>query len=116
MLVLENAVGRDVPVGPPWMTTRSGYFFPAWKPIGLCRTPSMVAPSWLFHETTSSALLAHDAICAVMSVSLRGLSDGVSGAMKISPSVEASAAEKAAHCPSGVRLKPDPIQRSEGAY
>src|SRR6185295_2189317 len=105
-----------MPVGPPWMMTRSGYFLPGWKPIGLWRTPSIVAPSWLFHDTTSSALFAHFAVCAVKSVSLRALSEVATGATKISPSVDPSWAENAAHWPSGVRLNPDPIHCSDGAY
>src|SRR6187431_2872897 len=116
MEVLEYAFGREIPVGPPWMTTRSGYFFPAWNPIGLCRTPSIVAPSWLFHDTTSSALFAHFAVCAVMSVSLRGSSLVATRATWISGRVDPSCAENAAHCPSGVRLNPDPIHCSDGAY
>ena len=39
------------------------------KSAGLCRTPSIVAPSWLFHDTTSSVLAVQLAVCAFMSVS-----------------------------------------------
>src|SRR5580765_3529132 len=62
-------MARDTPVGPPWITTSNGYFFDASKSAGLCRTPSIVAPSWLFHDTTSSVLAVQPAVCAFMSVS-----------------------------------------------
>jgi hypothetical protein len=78
--VLEYAVGRDVPVGPPWITTSSGYFFPDAKPDGLCSTPSTKVPSWLFHETVSIGPFVHFAVCAVMSVSFFGFSAGATGA------------------------------------
>src|SRR4029077_12793971 len=116
MLVLEYALGRETPVGPPWITTRSGYLRPAWKPTGLCRPPSTSAPSWLFHEITSSALAGQPATCFVMSVSLRGFSAVAIGATYSSPSVEASDAVNAVHWPSGVMLKPDPIHLSDGVY
>src|SRR2546423_14250235 len=35
------------------MMQSSGYFFVASKFAGLIRIPSMVVPSWLFHEITS---------------------------------------------------------------
>ena len=67
--MLVNGTARETPVGPPWITTSSGYFFAGSKSIGLWSTPSIVAPSWLFHETTSSVLVAQPAVCAFMSVS-----------------------------------------------
>ena len=70
MLVLLNGVGRDTPVGPPCITTSSGYRLPVSNPAGLCRTPSIVAPSRLFHDTTSSDAMDHPDVCARMSVSL----------------------------------------------
>ena len=42
-----------MPVGPPWITTNNGYFFAGSKSFGRLRTPSIVAPSVLFHDTTS---------------------------------------------------------------
>ena len=57
-----------MPVGPPWITTSSGYRFPAWKPTGLCRTPSIAAPSWLFQVMSSGVRCGHDATCADMAV------------------------------------------------
>src|ERR1041385_4977946 len=47
-------MGRDTPVGPPWMTTSSGYFLDGSKCAGLCSTPSMGMPSLLFQETSST--------------------------------------------------------------
>src|SRR6185369_11443177 len=58
-----------MPVGPPWMTTSRGYFFAGSKSAGLCSTPSIVAPSWLFHDTTSSVPAGQPAVCAFRSVS-----------------------------------------------
>src|SRR6185295_14103720 len=86
-MALVNGIARDTPVGPPWMTTSSGYLRDGSKSIGLCRTPSIVAPSWLFHETTSSVPVAQLATCAFMSVAF--FSGGV----------------RPVSC--GVRLKPD---------
>src|SRR5438094_4739408 len=71
-MTLVNGTALDTPVGPPWMTTSSGYFLVASKSSGLCSTPSMVVPSWLFHETISSALVRHFAVCAEKSVSFVG--------------------------------------------
>src|SRR6266571_6683572 len=51
------------------MTTSSGYLRDGSKSIGLCRTPPIAAPSWLFHETTSSVPVIQLATCAFMSVS-----------------------------------------------
>jgi hypothetical protein len=62
------------------MTTSSGYFRPATNPDGLCRTPSIAAPSRLVHDTTSIALFVQAAVCAVRSVSFFGLSAGATGA------------------------------------
>ena len=52
--------------GSPWLL----------YPIGI----AIVVPSWLFHEITSRVLFVHPATCAVMSVSLRGLSRVATGA------------------------------------
>src|SRR3977135_2449892 len=49
-----------------------GYFLVALKLAGLIRTPSMVAPSLLFHEITSRVPRVKARACSVMSVSLRG--------------------------------------------
>ena len=54
--MLVNGTARETPVGPPWITTSSGYLRDGSKSAGLCRTPSIVAPSWLFHDTSSSVL------------------------------------------------------------
>src|SRR6266850_4129053 len=51
------------------MTTSSGYLRDRSKSNGLCSTPSIVAPSWLFHDTTSSVLVAQFNVCALVSVS-----------------------------------------------
>src|SRR4051812_41198214 len=51
-----------------------------------------------------------------MSVSLRGCSAAATGATNISLRLAASDDENAAVLPSGVRLNPDPIQRSDAAY
>src|SRR6186713_1713299 len=51
------------------MTTSSGYLREGSKSNGLCSTPSIVAPSWLFHETISSVLLVQPPVCALVSVS-----------------------------------------------
>src|SRR5947209_5837238 len=51
------------------MTTSSGYVRAGSKSFGLCRMPPIAAPSWLFHETTSSVLVIQLAACAFMSVS-----------------------------------------------
>ena len=61
------------------MTTSSGYLREGSKSAGLCSTPSIAAPSWLFHETTSSEPIAKRAICAFMSVSFVGF-ESVAGA------------------------------------
>ena len=50
----------------------SGYFFVASKLAGLISTPSMVAPSLLFQETTSRVPSVSDFVCSVMFVSPRG--------------------------------------------
>jgi hypothetical protein len=68
-MVLVNGTARETPVGPPWMTTSNGYLRVGSKSSGLCSTPSIVVPSWLFHDTTSSALVVQPAVCAFMSVS-----------------------------------------------
>src|SRR2546425_12707443 len=51
------------------MTTSSGYLRDGSKSNGLCSTPSIVAPSWLFHDTTSSVLVAQFDVCTLVSVS-----------------------------------------------
>src|SRR5258706_15949831 len=53
------------------MTTSSGYLRAGSKASCLCRTPSTIAPSWLFHDTTSSALVVQFAVCALRLVSFR---------------------------------------------
>ena len=40
-------------MGPPWMMTRSGEGDPGFQPAGFRKTPSITAPSELFHDTTS---------------------------------------------------------------
>src|SRR5262245_63626067 len=66
------------------MTTSSGYLRDGLKSSGLCSTPSIVTPSWLFHETTSSVLVAQFAACALVSVSLRAEDMRAIGATKTS--------------------------------
>src|SRR5262245_34820173 len=116
MDVLEYATGREVPVGPPWITTSSGYFLPGTNPTGLCRTPSIVVPSWLFHDTTSMVPFGHFAVWAVMSVSFRGFSTAATGDTYTSAIVPASLAVYATVRPSGVRLNADPMNASAGVY
>src|SRR5947207_12374274 len=70
-MALVYGMGLETPVGPPWMTTSSGYLRAASKSAGLCSTPSTVVPSWLFHEITSRVLPIQPAVCAFMSVNLR---------------------------------------------
>src|SRR5262249_56428526 len=62
-------MARETPVGPPWITTSSQYLRDGVKSTGLWRTPSIVAPSWLFHDTISSVLVVQFAVCAFMPVS-----------------------------------------------
>jgi hypothetical protein len=50
------------------MTTNSGYFRLGSNPAGLCSTPSIVAPSRLFHDTISALPTGQPRICRVMSV------------------------------------------------
>src|SRR4026209_1520054 len=109
MPVLLYGVGRETPVGPPWITTISGYFLPASKPIGFCSTPSMRAPSLLVQETTSIGALAHVAAWAPKSVSLAGRMVA-SGAVYSSGKLVASLATNAAVEASALRENPLPIQ------
>src|SRR5436190_6891099 len=88
------------------MTTRSGYFFAASKSAGLCRTPSIAAPSWLFQETTSSVLAAQLRVCALKSVSLRA-SVNPEPAVNTSLIAVASDERYAIFEPSRVKLKLD---------
>ena len=96
------------------MTTSSGYFRPAAKSGGLCRTPSIVAPSWLFHDTTSRVVAVHADVCAFMSVSLRA-DFKLEGPTKTSAIDFESAPRKAIAEPSRDSEKPDPIHSSAGA-
>src|SRR4029077_15887666 len=51
---------------------------------GLCSTPSMAAPSWLFQETTSSAPVAQLVVCALKSVSFLAVRPGAAS-VRVSP-------------------------------
>ena len=61
-----------MPVGPPWMSTSSGYCRSGSNPAGLCSTPSIVVPSVLVHETTSLVPTSQSAIWSVARVSATG--------------------------------------------
>src|SRR6185436_8119625 len=118
-MALVNGMARDTPVGPPWMTMSSGYLRDGSKFDGLCSTPSIVAPSWLFHEMTSSVLVVKAAVCAFRSVSRRACSvrlepdaTSVSGATKTSGSERASAPRNAMLEPSREKEKLEPTQAS----
>src|SRR5438552_14486051 len=120
-----------MPVGPPWMTTSSGYLRGslvraelAPPSTGLCRTPSIVVPSWLFHDTTSSVLVAQLRVCALKSVSLIGgvrLAGGVrlkpdaTSATNTSPIDFASLPINATIEPSCVKLNVDRTDSSDAA-
>src|SRR6185503_7866223 len=103
-----------MPVGPPWMTISSGYLRDGSKSAGLCSTPSMAAPSWLFQETISRVPMAKRASCAFMSVSLTGLASE-DGATNTSATDRASAPRKATRLPSRDNEKLEPTQASDGA-
>src|SRR5215470_15589984 len=96
------------------MTTSSGYLRDGSKSTGLCRTPSMVAPSWLFHETTSSVLVVHPEVCELVSVSLRAVESDAIGATKTSPSDFGSDSRNATDDPSRDREKLDITTASRG--
>src|SRR5438445_692304 len=96
------------------MTTSSGYLRAGLKSTGLWRTPSIVAPSWLFHDTTSSVLVVQLAVCAVKSVSWRGTCIEA-GATKTSAIDFASEARNATRDPSLEKVKLDPTDASAGA-
>src|SRR2546422_2049801 len=96
------------------MTTSSGYLRRASKSAGLCSTPSIVVPSWLFHETTSRELPTQPVVCAFMSVNLRG-DVNVAGATYTSDIVFESAPRNATFAPSREKVKLDPIHSSAGA-
>src|SRR5258705_8627514 len=113
-MALVNGTARDTPVGPPWITTSSGYLRAGLKSTGLWRIPSIVATSWLFHDTTSSVLVAQFAACAFMSVIRLGLAM-VTGATAISAIDLASEARNATRDPSRETLKLDPTDASAGA-
>src|SRR3954451_21419680 len=81
------------------MTTSSGYFRAGSKLDGLWRTPSIVTPSWLFHDTTSSVLVVQLAVCELKSVSLRG-------SVRLKP--DATSRTPDATCTSGIVLASAP--------
>src|ERR1700745_3294346 len=97
------------------MTTSSGYLRDGSKSTGLCRTPSMVAPSWLFQETTSSVLVFQFDVCALVSVSLRAVVSDVTGATNTSASDFGSEPRNATVEPSRDSEKPDITTASRGA-
>src|SRR6185503_20604018 len=113
-MVLVSGTARDTPVGPPWMTMSSGYLRDGSKSAGLWRTPSIAAPSWLFHETTSRMLVTRAAVCAFMSVSFFGLAS-VAAATNTSGTDLASAPRNATRDPSRESVKLEPTHVSAGA-
>src|SRR6185503_20320972 len=113
-MVLVSGTARDTPVGPPWMTMSSGYLRDGSKSAGLWRTPSIAAPSWLFHETTSSVLVVSGAVCLFMSVSFLGLAS-VAAATNTSGTDLASEPRNATREPSREKVKPEPTHASAGA-
>ena len=70
--MLVNGTARDDPGRPAVNHDEQRILARASKSIGLCNTPSIVVPSWLFHATTSRVLVVQFEVCAFMSVSLRG--------------------------------------------
>src|SRR5215217_1472101 len=112
-MVLVSGTDRETPVGPPWITTSRGYLRDGSKSAGLCRTPSMAAPSWLFHDTTSRVPIAKRAICAFMSVSFVGFAS-VAGPTNTSAIDAASAPKNAAREPSRESVKFEPTQAAAG--
>src|SRR5580765_820394 len=100
-----------MPVGPPCVTTSSGYFFEGEKSFGLTRTPSIAAPSLLVHDTTSRDPTTKGASWADMSVSFAGPAKSI-------PTRNTSAidvgepAVKATRLASFERVTPDPISES----
>ena len=93
------------------MTHSSGYRFAGSKSAGLINTPSMSAPSLLFHEITSRVPSVKSAACDVMSVSLRG-ANGCTSVTKSSGSEAGEPAVKATRRPSRVTVNPPPIRSS----
>src|SRR6185295_12067933 len=113
-MALVKGMARDTPVGPPWMTMSRGYLRAGSKSAGLCRTPSIVAPSWLVHETTSRVLVTKPAVCAFMSVSFLGFAS-VAAATNTSGTERASDPRNATLEPSRESVKLDPTHASAGA-
>jgi len=64
--------GASTPVGPPWITTNSGYFFEASKSARLIRMLSIVVPSLDFHCRTSRVASFKSFHCAPASVRYLG--------------------------------------------
>ena len=89
----------------------SAYFFEGSKSAGLINTPSIIAPSWLFHEMSSRVPRVNCLACSVMFVRARG-EKLFTSEMNISFSETGELAEKAIRCPSRVREKPPAIKLS----
>ena len=85
------------------------------KSAGLWRMPSIAAPSWLFHETTSSVLVMKGAVCVCMSGSFFGLAS-VAAATKHLRHRPGVRAEKRDRRPSreSVKLEPTDVSRGRG--
>ncbi len=96
------------------MTISSGYRLPAWKPAGLCSTPSMGVPSWLFQVITSWVPSRNPAVWAPKSVSRWGFIVAT-GATNSSGKDVASPATKAVVVKSAEKLNDEPIHWSVGA-
>src|SRR5262245_23959725 len=109
-------MARDTPVGPPWITTSSGYLRDGSKSSGLCSTPSIAVPSWLFHDTISRVLVVHPDVCPFIAVSFfASRSAGPStDATYTSPIDVASAPRNAAVRPSRVTVNADATHASPG--
>src|SRR6185503_194975 len=97
------------------MTISSGYLRDGSKSTGLCSTPSIVAPSWLFHETTSSVLVVQFDAGALVSVSLRAVDSDAVGATNTSAIDLASDPRNATVNPSRANENENVTTASRGA-
>ena len=88
----------------------SGYFFDGSKSAGLISTPSIAAPSLLFHEITSRVPTISSAACAVMLVRACGAKPSMSET-KSSGTVAGEPAVNATRRPSRSRLNAAAHQR-----
>src|ERR1700682_945701 len=94
-----------MPVGPPWITHSSGYFFDGSRFAGLISTPSIVAPSLDFQLMTSRLPSCQLRIGSLMAVTTRG-THGVVLLTAISGSAPGEATVKPTFDPPDVRENP----------